>query len=94
MSVVIDNIEIDREHIEIFEGFLGGGLLLTGKALEDEGKRICDNLKNYKKGDIVQVVDNYKGKYSGIYEIKEISCSVDASKAPAVYNFRVGLQRK
>jgi len=37
VSVFIDNIEIEKHYIEIFEGFLGG-LHLTGKALEEEGK--------------------------------------------------------
>jgi hypothetical protein len=51
VSVVIDNIEIEKHYIEIFERFLGGELLLSGKALEEEGKKIYDKLTDYRKGD-------------------------------------------
>ncbi|MBS7621324.1 hypothetical protein KEJ32_04350 [Candidatus Bathyarchaeota archaeon] len=47
--VFIDNVEIKAYQIEIFEVFIGGSLILSGKALEEEGKRMHDNLKDYRK---------------------------------------------
>jgi len=91
VSVVIDNIEIEKHYIEIFEGFLGGELLLSGKALEEEGKKIYDRLRDYRKGDVVQIKDFFKGKYSGVYEIQHIELSMEA---PAIYAFKIGLKRK
>lgn len=93
MSVSINNLAIDGDYIEIFEGYIGGGLILTGKALEDEGKKICDGLNTYKKGDIVQIRDTYKFKWSGVYEITEIDCSVDTTKTP-IYSFKIGFKKK
>ena len=91
LSVFIDNTEIEKHYIEIFEGFLGGELLLSGKALEEEGKKIYDKLSDYKIGDVVQIKDFFKGKYSGVYEIKHIELSTEV---PAIYVFKIGLKRR
>jgi hypothetical protein len=88
MSVSIDDVEIEGHYIEIFQGSYSG-LILSGKALEEKGKEICDALKQFKKGDSVQITDNYKWKNSGVWEIVEIDCSVDSSKAPATYGFKL-----
>lgn len=93
MSVSINGIVIAGHLIEMFEGYIGG-LILKGKALEDEGKKICDGLKAYKKGDVVQIKDSYKFEKSGIYEIERIDCSVDATKAPAIYSFYLEFKNK
>jgi|GEM_PF-5181248 hypothetical protein len=93
MAVSIDNLEIDAHYIEIIMGYIGG-LLLEGKALEDEGKQIYDKLKDYKKGDIVQLKDFLKGKYSGVWVIDYITLSIENQKAPAIYSFRIGFRKK
>jgi hypothetical protein len=93
MSISVNGIVIDGYLIELFEGYFGG-LVLRGKALEDEGKRICDKLTAYKKGDIVQIKDSYSFKWSGIYEIEKVDCSVDSTKAPAIYSFNLSFKMK
>lgn len=93
MSVFINGVEIQGYYIEVFKGYIGG-LLLSGKALEEEGKKIHEELKGYKKGDIVQIRDDLYGKYSGVWEIAEIILHVNAQKAPAIYEFRIGFKPK
>lgn len=93
MSVSINSLTIDGDYIEIFEGYLGGGLILTGKALKDEGKKICAGLNTHKKGDIVQIRDDYKFKWSGVYEIEQVGCSVDTTKTP-IYSFKIHFKKK
>lgn len=93
MSISIDEIVIPSHLIGMFWGSMDG-VTLRGKALEDEGKKINDKLSAYKKGDMVQLKDSYKSQYSGIYEIGEIELSLDASKAPAIYSFKLDLKHK
>lgn len=93
MSVFIDNVEIKTYHIEIFEGFIGS-LILRCKALEEEGKRMHDNLKDFRKGDVVQIKDFFRGKYSGVWEIEDIKLSVENKQAPAIYSFYIKFRSK
>jgi hypothetical protein len=93
MSVSINGIVIEGHLIELFQTYMGG-LVLKGKALEEEGKRICDALSQYKKGDVVPIRDSYRFKASGIYEIEAVDCSVDSTTAPAIYSFNIGFKRK
>lgn len=91
MSVTINGIVIPEHLIEMFAGYMNG-VIFSGKALEAEGKKINDALSAYKKGDVVQIKDYYKFQYSGIFEVDSITLSLDASKAPAIYSFRLDLK--
>lgn len=82
MPVFIDDVEIEGDFIKTFRGYIGG-LVLSGAALEEEGKKIHDGLKGYKKGE-----------YSGVWEIAEINLSIDAQKAPAIFKFHIGFRPK
>lgn len=93
MSISIDDIVIPKNLIEMFAGSMDG-VFLTVKALEGEGKKINDKLSAYKKSDTVQLKDNYKFQKDGQYEIDLIELSLDASKAPAIYSFKLNLKYK
>jgi len=91
MFVLIDNAKIENRFVKILKDY-NGGFLLAGEAVEEDGKKIHDGLKRYKKGIIVQIEDYLEGKYMGIWEIVEIDLQLDAQSAPAVYKFRIIFQ--
>lgn len=91
MFVLINNVKIENRFIEILKDY-HGGFLLAGEAVEENGKKIHDGLKRYRKGIIVQIEDYLKGKYVGIWEIAEIDLQLDVQSAPAIYKFRIAFQ--
>ena len=99
MSVSIDRITIKRQYIEIFQGVMGPvNLFLQGKALDEIGKQILTGLNEKKVGDTVQITDHLKGKYSGLYEIKQWNLSTKKSTKgstkgnPTIYEFNLVFQ--
>jgi len=92
MSVFINNVEIERDFIEVLEGYIRG-LILSGKALE-EGMRIHKQLQEYKIGDIVQIKDRIQGKHSSVYEITKIDLSKDEEKVPVIFRFYLEFRKK
>lgn len=74
MPVIIDNahgrVTIPNYTINVFELVIGPvNLFLQGQALGNVGRQINNGLGKYTKGDVVQVIDQFKLKYSGVYEI-------------------------
>jgi hypothetical protein len=95
VSVVINNTKIKAYYIEIFEGFIGPvQLVLSGKAPEEDGKRIYDELKDYRKGDVVLIKDFLKEKYSGMWEIVDMKLSAKTQQAPAIYSFKISFHKR
>jgi hypothetical protein len=92
MFLLIDNVKIENRFVRMLEDY-PSGFLLAGEAVEEEGKKIHDGLKRYRKGIIVQIEDYLEGKYLGIWEIAEIDLQLDARGAPAVYKFRIVFQQ-
>ena len=93
MSVSIDRITIKRQYIEIFQGVMGPvNLFLQGKALGKVGKQIHNGLKTKKVGDVVQITDRFKYKYSGVYEIKQWNLPVKGN--PTIYEFDLAFQHR
>ena len=97
MSVSIDEVTIEGQYIETFAGpRMGRELFLQGKALGEIGKQIHNGLNEKKVGDVVQITDRLKGKYSGVYEIKEwnLPTKVSTKGNPTIYEFNLAFQRK
>lgn len=99
MSVSIGGVTIEGQYIETFVGpKMGRELFLQGKALDDIGKQILTGLNEKKVGDTVQIADHLKGKYSGLYEIKQWNLSTKKSTKgstkgnPTIYEFNLVFQ--
>ena len=97
MSVSIDGVTIQGQYIDIFKGVMGPvNLFLQVKALGKVGKQIHNGLKTKKIGDLVQITDRFRHKYSGVYEIKQwnLSTKVSGKGNPTIYEFNLVFQQK
>ena len=91
MYFILDDLEIQNKHVNsVFFGH-DQTMHFSGRALEEDGKKIGDRLSRFKKGQIVEVVadtSSYR-HYEGICEIIEIEFPPPTiDKAPAIYRFR------
>jgi len=93
MSISIDNLVLPEHLIEMFQGSMEG-VFITGKAMEDEGKKIFAKLGNYKKDDKIQLKDNLKFQKSGIYRIDSIELHLEDKITPAIYRFQIDLKHQ
>lgn len=98
MRLKIEDLEIRNKNLNSVSWVLRDGheLLFSGVALEDEGKKICDRLSQFKKGEVVEVEAETGSheQFEGICEIDEITIPPpEDAKAPAIYRFNGYLKR-
>jgi len=93
MSVSIDNVQISKNYVLLFERFMSGPrgqsgpwIELRGKGIDDEMKETFYKLREYEVGNIIQLVDNIKSKYSDTYKITEWKLTTKG-KTPIIYEF-------
>ena len=88
LSVSINNLEIEVDFIKKFDPYVNG-LILSGTGFGEEGKRLLDALKKYKKGDVVTLTDYIHGFHSGAWEIAQIDLSINDQTSPAEFHFGI-----
>lgn len=91
MYLKLDNIE-RIEHKNLTDIILGHDKYVhfSGRALENEGKRIHEQLSKLKIGEIIEVEfdTNHYHPHEGIYEIVKLDIPhPDTNKAPVIYRF-------
>jgi len=94
MYIRLDGLEIENKHLTTVAWYTAY-LVFAGVALEEHGKRICDQLSKFKEDQIVEVEAELKdyNHYEGICKIVKIEFpSPTLDKAPAIYRFRVDLK--
>ena len=84
-------VTIPDHVIDLLEPVMGPvNLFLRGKALGDVGKQIFEGLSNYQRGDIVQIIDNFRFKNSGVYDIVKW----ELSSKDTLYEFDLSFKHK
>ncbi len=89
MSVTIDKVIINRHCVEAIQGFPREHFHLEGKGTDDEIKGVCNALREYNVGDTVQVKDEIKFNFSGVWKIGRLELTQEG-KTPIIYKFYIG----
>lgn len=90
MYLKLDDLEIERKNLKAVVFDIDHRILFAGRALEAEGKRICDRLSKFKEGQIIEVEAESSdyGRYEGICEVVEMKFPPPTlDKAPAIFRF-------
>lgn len=94
MPVIIHDghgsVTIPDHVISTFELVIGPiNLILQGQAFGDIGKQIIGELSKYKQGDEVQIIDEFKYQYSGVYKIVTWNLTSTGTR----YGFDLGFRK-
>lgn len=85
MFVVMDELRIENRHLtHVILSAIPNAIMFKGRALEDEGKRICEELSKFQKGQIVEVeteLDNHN-LWEGICKVTSIGIQVPKLASP------------
>lgn len=87
----LDDLEIEEKNLlGINWDVVSEDPLFEGRALEEEGKKICEKLRKFEENQIVEVeleTKNGFGRKKKILRIKEIKTPNPEMVAPVIYRF-------
>lgn len=93
MQIEIDNFKIENRHLTGVIFNYDKDIYFQGRALDDEGKRICDRLSKFKMGSTVEIkAESDYHTRQGVYEIYEILIPAREEKDRAIYRFSCKLR--
>jgi hypothetical protein len=84
MYLVIDELKIENRHLTGVIMDSDRTIMFQGRAIEDEGKRICEELSKFQKGQIVEVeaeFDDYR-LWEGICKVTNIGIQTPELASP------------
>ena len=91
MPLKLDGFEIEDRYLTSLKDRGDTIVTFRGRALEEKGKEICEELSKFKKSDMIEVLAvNASNSLwrEGIYEIMELKIiPPPLDRAPAIYRF-------
>jgi len=88
MTLKIDTLEIEDRNLIGFGVDHDASVYFRGRALDDEGKNICEQLLKFKKGSTVKVIlKRDHDTKQGFYEVVEIEIPPREEKDRIIYRF-------
>lgn len=90
MYLKLNDLEIEEKNLLVIFWDAMGPLLFEGRALEEEGKRIWEKLREFEENQVVEVEYETRNSFvrkKEILRIKEIKTPNPEMVAPVIYRF-------